>query len=95
MSSNQGNKFRVVGGSEGGGSAPSARTGGAGLKPLSVEQLYQRMRNLRIQMLTRDLEKVQADIDLHWERYTNSCKQESRIKELLEFSDGGQAELLF
>lgn len=93
MSSNQGNKFRVVGGVEGGGSASSARTDGAGLKPLSIDELYQHMCFLRHQLLEQDLESVQAKKTVAWAEYQDLCKREFELMGSLHKLESNQADL--
>lgn len=93
MSSNQGNKFRVVGGVEGGGSASSARTDGAGLKPLSIDELFDHMRSLRLQMLNRELEECQAHQRLLWASYNEHCKKEFRLMSSINAIEGVQPDL--
>lgn len=93
MSSNQGKQFRVVGGSEGGGSAPLARTGGAGLKPLSIDELFQHMTCLRHQLLEQDLEVVQSKKKSAWAEYQDLCHREFQLIDSLYKLESNQGDL--
>lgn len=93
MSSILKSQFRVVGGSEGDGSASSARTDGAGLKPLSIDELYQHMRSIRLQMLNRELEECQAHQRLLWATYNEHCKKEFRLTASINAIEGVQPDL--